>query len=49
MLNPKKKVWEKVIVDLKTDENRVAMFKDIPFSTSKGKCSVKSLVGASIA
>jgi len=48
VLNPKKKVWEKVQVDLKIDSNKIAVFKDKPLRTSKGTCSVKSLSGASI-
>jgi len=48
ILNPKKQIFEKVKVDLKTDENCVAVFQDIPFLTSAGPCKVKSLVGASI-
>lgn len=30
-LNPKKKIWEQVSVDIKTDENGVAKYKQSPF------------------
>lgn len=40
-LNPKKKVWEQVAVDLKTDENKVACYKGDPFRV-KDKGVVKA-------
>lgn len=40
-LNPKKKVWEQVQPDLKTDSNKVACYKGVPF-TVKGKGVVTS-------
>ena len=40
-LNPKKKVWEQVSVDLKTDENKVACYKGDPFKV-EGKGVVVS-------
>lgn len=35
-LNPKKKVWEQVQPDLKTNDDKVACYKGVPF-TVKGK------------
>ncbi|GAB2295690.1 hypothetical protein Dimus_029844 [Dionaea muscipula] len=48
VLNPKKKVWETLQVDLNTDSNLVARFKDIPFTTSAGVCKVSTIVNGSI-
>ncbi|CDP11143.1 unnamed protein product [Coffea canephora] len=47
-LNPKKKVWETVQPDLRTDEELVACYKGIPFTTSAGVCKVSSLNEAKI-
>ncbi|RZC83480.1 hypothetical protein C5167_046269, partial [Papaver somniferum] len=43
VLNPKKKVWETLQVDLKTDAELVARYKDIPLTTSAGVCKVLSI------
>jgi aminoacyl tRNA synthase complex-interacting multifunctional protein 1 len=49
MLNPKKKVWEKVQPDLHTDVNRVAMYKDDPFTVKgKGICTAPTLSNVNI-
>ncbi|CAO2822473.1 unnamed protein product [Amaranthus hypochondriacus] len=48
VLNPKKKVWETLQVDLNTDCNLVARFKDLPFTTSAGVCKVLSIANGSI-
>ncbi|KAF5930276.1 hypothetical protein HYC85_031149 [Camellia sinensis] len=48
ILNPKKKVWETVQVDLHTDKELVACYKDVPFTTSAGVCKVSSICGGSI-
>lgn len=48
ILNPKKKVWETVQVDLHTDTERVACYKDVPFTTSVGVCKVTSISGGTI-
>ncbi|KAK6914322.1 Methionyl/Leucyl tRNA synthetase [Dillenia turbinata] len=48
VLNPKKKVWETVQVDLRTDAELGARYKDVPFTTSAGVCTVKSIAGGSI-
>lgn len=48
VLNPKKKVFEAVQPDLRTDEALRACFRGVPLSTSAGFCTVKSLAGASI-
>ncbi|KAL7138812.1 hypothetical protein ABFS83_09G007600 [Erythranthe nasuta] len=43
VLNPKKKVWETLQVDLLTDKELVACYKDLPFTTSTGVCKVSSI------
>lgn len=48
MLNPKKKVWERIQPDLITDENLQACYRGTPLSTTKGVCKVKSIVGGHI-
>ncbi|GMH39956.1 hypothetical protein BSKO_07860 [Bryopsis sp. KO-2023] len=48
VLNPKKKVFETVQPDLATNGERVACYKGVPFSTTKGLCTVKSISGGSI-
>ena len=47
-LNPKKKVWETLQVDLHSDSNLVACYKDIPLTTSAGICKVSSISNGSI-
>ncbi|KAG6546532.1 hypothetical protein Mapa_012081 [Marchantia paleacea] len=48
VLNPKKKVWETVQPDLATTEELVAVYKDVPFTTSAGVCKVASITKGSI-
>lgn len=48
VLNPKKKVWETLQVDLHTGPDLVARFKDLPFTTSAGVCKVSSIANGSI-
>ncbi|XP_057503953.1 probable methionine--tRNA ligase isoform X1 [Actinidia eriantha] len=48
VLNPKKKVWETVQLDLHTDKELVASYKDVPFTTSVGVCKVSSICDCSI-
>lgn len=48
ILNPKKKVWETVQADLNTNAELVACYKDIPFTTSAGICTVSSIQSGSI-
>ncbi|GMH18852.1 hypothetical protein Nepgr_020693 [Nepenthes gracilis] len=48
VLNPRKKVWETLQVDLTTDSNFVAQYKDAPFTTSAGVCKVSSVANGSI-
>lgn len=48
ILNPKKKVWETLQVDLSTNTELVASYKDIPFTTSAGVCTVSSIASGSI-
>uniref|UniRef100_A0A0D9V786 tRNA-binding domain-containing protein n=1 Tax=Leersia perrieri TaxID=77586 RepID=A0A0D9V786_9ORYZ len=47
VLNPKKKQLDKITPDLRTDENGVATFRGIPFTTSAGPCR-SSVPNASI-
>ncbi|MCL7050218.1 hypothetical protein MKW94_028154 [Papaver nudicaule] len=48
VLNPKKKVWETLQVDLKTDTELVARYKDVPLTTSAGVCKVLSISSGTI-
>lgn len=48
LLNPKKKVWETLQVDLHTNEDLVACYKNVPLTTSAGICKVSSIRGGSI-
>ncbi|CAB4269529.1 unnamed protein product [Prunus armeniaca] len=48
MLNPKKKVWESLQVDLHTNTDLVACYRDIPLTTSAGVCTVSSICRGSI-
>ncbi|PHU18272.1 putative methionine--tRNA ligase [Capsicum chinense] len=48
ILNPKKKVWETVQVDLQTNKKLVACYKDVPLTTSVGTCKVASISEGSI-
>lgn len=48
VLNPKKKVWETLQVDLHSDKELVACYKDVPFTTSAGVCKVSSVTDGSI-
>ncbi|KAK8684907.1 hypothetical protein V6N13_040921 [Hibiscus sabdariffa] len=48
VLNPKKKVWETLQVDLHSDANLVACYKDNPLTTSAGVCKVSSIANGSI-
>ncbi|CAN0875335.1 Probable methionine--tRNA ligase [Linum grandiflorum] len=48
VLNPKKKVWETLQVEFKTNTDLVACFKDIPFTTSGGVCKVASISNGTI-
>ncbi|XP_021894266.1 methionine--tRNA ligase, cytoplasmic [Carica papaya] len=43
VLNPKKKVWETLQVDMQTNADLVACYKDIPLTTSAGVCKVPSI------
>ncbi|CAI5458883.1 unnamed protein product [Closterium sp. Yama58-4] len=47
-LNPKKKVWEAVQVDLRTNGERVACYKGVPLAVAGGVCSSAALADASI-
>ncbi|MCO5593790.1 hypothetical protein L7F22_047807 [Adiantum nelumboides] len=44
----KKKIWESVQPELKTSEERVAMYQGKPMRTSKGLVTSKSLRGANV-
>ncbi|KAL2455536.1 putative methionine--tRNA ligase [Abeliophyllum distichum] len=48
VLNPKKKVWETLQVDLHSDKELVACYKNVPFTTSAGVCRVSSIGEGSI-
>ncbi|XP_057456803.1 probable methionine--tRNA ligase [Lotus japonicus] len=48
LLNPKKKVWETLQVDLHSNEELVACYKNIPLTTSAGVCKVSSIRNGSI-
>ncbi|KAJ3262612.1 hypothetical protein HK103_000141 [Boothiomyces macroporosus] len=48
VLNPKHKIFEKVAVDFITSEECIALYKGVPFKTSDGPVTVKSLKGAHI-
>ncbi|KAM1385196.1 hypothetical protein ACFX15_030937 [Malus domestica] len=48
ILDPKKKVWETLQVDLHTNTELVECYKDIPLTTSAGVCTVFSMAGGSI-
>jgi methionyl-tRNA synthetase len=48
VLNPKKKIWEAVQPDLKTDDHKNACYKGVALRTASGVCTVKSVVGGSI-
>ncbi|XP_078435293.1 methionine-tRNA ligase, putative / methionyl-tRNA synthetase, putative / MetRS isoform X2 [Wolffia australiana] len=43
VLNPKKKVWETLQPDLHTNSELIALFKNIPLTTSAGVCRVASI------
>eukprot|EP00735_Rhodelphis_limneticus_P002512 TRINITY_DN1340_c0_g1::TRINITY_DN1340_c0_g1_i1::g.20027::m.20027 TRINITY_DN1340_c0_g1::TRINITY_DN1340_c0_g1_i1::g.20027 ORF type:complete len:252 (+),score=78.05,sp/Q9ZTS1/SYM_ORYSJ/56.71/3e-54,tRNA_bind/PF01588.15/5.5e-32,DUF2360/PF10152.4/0.063 TRINITY_DN1340_c0_g1_i1:36-758(+) len=47
-LNPKKKIWETVQPLLKTDGERQAMYKDIPFHTSAGTLKAETISGGNL-
>jgi len=47
-LNPKKKIWEQIAPDLKTDEEFCATWKGIRLMSSVGPCKAQTLVGAEI-
>ena len=44
----KKKVWEAVAPHLGTNGDRVAQYKDLPFDTSHGPCTVATIKGGTI-
>uniref|UniRef100_A0A7S1X8X0 tRNA-binding domain-containing protein n=1 Tax=Tetraselmis chuii TaxID=63592 RepID=A0A7S1X8X0_9CHLO len=46
VLNPKKKVWEKISPDLVTDASGVAKYKQAAFMTTKGPCTSKLANGS---
>lgn len=48
VLKPKEKVFELIQPDLKTNDDCIACFKEQPFLTSKGECTVKSIANGSI-
>lgn len=48
ILSAKSKVWEKVQVDLQSNSELVACYKDVPFTTSAGVCKVSSIANGAI-
>ncbi|KAJ8490827.1 hypothetical protein OPV22_012548 [Ensete ventricosum] len=48
VLSAKSKVWEKVQVDLQSNSELVACYKDVPFTTSAGVCKVSSIANGAI-
>ncbi|XP_042443622.1 probable methionine--tRNA ligase [Zingiber officinale] len=48
VLNAKSKVWEKLQVDLQSNSELVACYKDVPFTTSAGVCKVSSITNGAI-
>ena len=48
VLNPKKKIWEKVQPDLHTDGKGTAVFMGIPLQTQNGPITVKSIFNGNI-
>ncbi|KAJ7980530.1 putative Methionine-tRNA ligase [Quillaja saponaria] len=48
MLNPKRKVWETLQVDLRTNADLVACYKGVPLTTSAGICKVSSISNGTI-
>ncbi|CAL9768713.1 unnamed protein product [Musa acuminata subsp. burmannicoides] len=48
ILSAKSKVWEKVQVDLQSNSELVACYKDVPFTTSAGVCKVLSIANGAI-
>lgn len=48
VLNPKKKIWETVQVDLQTNIELVACYKGVAFTTSSGVCTVSSIANGAI-
>ncbi|CAL5054560.1 unnamed protein product [Urochloa decumbens] len=47
-LSGKSKVWEKLAADLHSNGERVACYKDVPFTTSAGVCKVKTIANGEI-
>ncbi|EFJ21710.1 hypothetical protein SELMODRAFT_106573, partial [Selaginella moellendorffii] len=47
VLNPKKKQWDKIAPELRTDEQGIANYQGVPFQTSKGPCK-SAIVNGSI-
>ncbi|CAL9131385.1 unnamed protein product [Musa textilis] len=48
VLSAKSKVWERVQVDLQSNSELVACYKDVPFTTSAGVCKVSSIANGAI-
>lgn len=48
IISAKSKVWEKVQLDMHTDAELVACYKDVPFMTSAGVCKVSSIANGII-
>ena len=48
VLNPKKKVWEKLQLELNTSAEHVACYRELPFTTAHGPCKAATLASAMI-
>ena len=48
VLNPRKKTWEKLQLELNTSAEYVARYKELPFATAHGPCRAATLANASI-
>eukprot|EP00188_Purpureofilum_apyrenoidigerum_P001923 Plantae.Rhodophyta-Purpureofilum_apyrenoidigerum.ctg21126.p1 GENE.Plantae.Rhodophyta-Purpureofilum_apyrenoidigerum.ctg21126~~Plantae.Rhodophyta-Purpureofilum_apyrenoidigerum.ctg21126.p1 ORF type:complete len:342 (-),score=74.88 Plantae.Rhodophyta-Purpureofilum_apyrenoidigerum.ctg21126:232-1257(-) len=47
-LNPKKQIFEKIAPDLKTNDECIATWKQVPFMTENGPCKVRTVKGGGI-
>merc|ERR1711871_280820 len=48
VLNPKKKVWEKLQADMATDEQGVATWRGVPMSTAEGVVTASEIPNGTV-
>ena len=48
VLNPKKKIWDQIVPDLATDDERKACFRGVPLSVNGMPCTVTSITKGTI-